>query len=140
MNQYLVWNIKYNQWRMNEFVGFTDDGEFAGLFTEEWLRGHTGIYDSRTGDYAYNLIVNSTTFDKSDFSDRLVDLSSSQKKALKRAIMKERKKRGLSIEIIEEDGKKICPYCKRQLVIIKIIKEQMKCGKCNNAIMDIEEW
>lgn len=140
MNQYLVWNIKYDQWRMSEFVGFTDDGESAGIFSEEYLRKNTGIYDYRTGDYANNLIIEATKVVVCDFNNRVHNLPTENKKALKKAIMKERKRRGLAIELIEKDGLKYCPHCKKQLVCIRIKNDVKHCGKCNNPFMEIEEW
>lgn len=140
VNTYLIWNIKYNQWRMEDFIGFTDEVEFAGTFTEEYLRKNTGMYDYRTGDYTNNIIINAITLDKRDFEERLINLSSSQKKALKKAIMIERKRKGLAVEIILRDEQRICPYCKKQLIKIARRLDKTYCGRCNNPIMEIEEW
>ena len=106
MKQYLVWNIKQQAWRMSELIGFTDDVEFAETFSEMYLRQNTGMFDSRTGDYAFNLLVNSNTLEIEDFKTRMAKLSTQDKKAFKKAIMVERKRRGMPIEIVIKDNKK----------------------------------
>ena len=139
MKQYLVWNIKQQAWRMSELIGFTDDVEFAETFSEMYLRQNTGMFDSRTGDYTFNILVDATTLVVYDFKQRMINLSSSDKKALKKAIMIERKRRGMPIEIIVKDGKRICPHCKKDLSIKKRLAD-MFCAKCSKPIMEIEEW
>lgn len=139
MNQYLVWNIKQQAWRMSELIGYTDDVEFAETFSEMYLRQNTGMFDTRTGDYAFNLLVNSNTLEIEDFKTRMAKLSSQDKKAFKKAIMVERKRRGMPIEIVIKDNKKICPYCRKDLLVKKRLAN-MFCANCNKPIMEIEEW
>ena len=140
MNLYLIWNINNESWRMGGFVGFTDEAEFAGLFEREYLERNTGIFDERTGDYANNLVINDSDVSILDFNKRIKDLSKSQKKALKKAIMLEKKRRGLPIEVIVREDKRYCPYCKKELIKVKRVLDKQFCGKCGNQFTEIEEW
>lgn len=140
MELYLVWNIKNNAWRMGGFVGFTDEAEFAGLFDKEWLERNTGIYDTRTGDYANNLLIGASSVEVKDFRERIKSLSKPQKKELKKAIMIEKKRRGLPVELIIKDDKRCCPYCRKELVQVKRVLDKTYCGKCGNPFTEIEEW
>lgn len=140
MKQYLIWNLKQQAWRMSEFVGFTDDVEFAGIYSEEYILKNTGINDVRTGDYACNLLIDAYTLDIEDFKERMIKLSAHDKNALKKAIMQERKRRGLPIEYIIKDNEKYCPYCKNKITkqIAKIMG--WKCPKCYRVYIENKEW
>ena len=140
MNLYLIWNINNESWRMGGFVGFTDEAEFAGLFEREYLERNTGIFDERTGDYANNLVINASDVSILDFDKRIKDLSKSKRKALKKAIMLEKKRRGLPIEVIVREDKRYCPYCKKELIKVKRVLDKQFCGKCGNPFTEIEEW
>lgn len=140
MNLYLIWNINNESWRMGGFVGFTDEAEFAGLFEREYLERNTGLFDERTGDYANNLIINASDVSILDFDKRIKELSKSKKKALKKAIMQEKKRRGLPIEVIIREDKRYCPYCKKELIKVKRVLDKQFCGKCGNPFTEIEEW
>ena len=136
---YLIYNIRHEQLYMADYCGYTEDLEFAGIFSEEDIRKRTGMFDTRTGDYAFNILVDATTLDIEDFKERMSKLSTQDKKALKKAIMVERKRRSMPIEIVIKDGKKVCPYCRKDLSVKKRLAN-MFCANCNKPIMEIEEW
>ena len=138
--QYLVWNIKNEAWHMSDMIGYTDEGEFAGLFTREYLERNTGIYNTRTGDYAYNIIVNASNCNIEDFDTKVRPLPKTTKAEFKAAVMKERKRRGLPIELIIKGEERYCPYCKKQLIKVKRVLDKQFCGRCNNPFTEIEEW
>ena len=140
MAQYIVWNLKQQAWVMSEFIGFTDDVESAGIFSEEYLEKNTGIFNTRTGDYANNILVEAYTLVARDFKERVIKLPSADKKALKKAIMQEKKNRGQPIEETIKDGKKYCPYCKQPIKkeIVKI--NGLKCSNCSRIYLRYEEW
>lgn len=141
MTNYLVWNIKEEAWQMEEFIGFTEECEFAGIFSEDYLIKNTGIFNTRTGDYASNVLVNATTLEVVDLA-RIKTFTKEKKHALKRAITKERKRRVMPVEYEIKDGKKICPYCRKDLVAsfspLKLMNYCKVCGK--PVILEKEEW
>lgn len=141
MEAYLVWNLKQQAWRMNELIGFTDECEFAGVFTESYLIHNTGMFDERTGDYSNNILVSASTLAINDFNKRMINLSSSVKNALKKAITKELKRRTMPVEIDFINNKRYCPYCKKQLLRV-ISKDGKKyCNKCLKPVkLELEVW
>ena len=116
MITYLVWNKIKQMWRMESLIGFTEECEFAGVFTESYLRNHTGMFDTRTGDYINNVLVSASALAINDFERRMNNMSKSDKNALKKAITKERKRRNMPIEIEVINGVEYCPYCKKKFI------------------------
>lgn len=141
MTNYLVWNIKEEAWQMEEFIGFTEECEFAGIFSDRYLIQNTGIFNTRTGDYASNVLVNATTLKVVDL-DRIKTFTKEKKQALRRAITKERKRRVMPVEYEIKDGKKICPYCRKNFVAMYLIPKKMNyCKLCGKpVILEKEEW
>lgn len=144
MAVYLIWNIPQQKWRMNGLIGFTDEAEFAGLFTEEYLLKNTGMLCDKTGDYANNILVISRSLVIRDFETRMINLSTEDKKALKRAINVEKKRRLMPVEVVVKGDKKYCPYCKDKNPIKTIYNKEEKqryCKKClKPVILKVEEW
>lgn len=142
MAVYLVWNIPQQKWRMNGLVGFTEEVEFAGIFSENFLEKHTGMLCNKTGDYANNILVVSRSLLIKDFEIKVNNLSSSEKKALKRAINVERKRRLLPVEVVVKGGIKYCPYCKKPIkTIYNRITDTRYCKCCGRPVLlKVEEW
>lgn len=138
--EYLLWNTTTKMWRMSEMIGFTEEIEFAGVFKEDYLWKKTGVFCNRTGDYAHNILVNAKSFDICDFETKVINLSRETKKAFKKAISIELKRKGLPIEVVIKDGKQYCPYCRREIKRLVNVGSNTFCKNCLKPVKEYREW
>lgn len=140
---FYIWNIKNRAWYMAGMIGFSQEIEFAGAFEENWVYRNTGLGNTRSGDYANNILISTRTLHIVDLETKVYKLSPADKKAFKSAINVVRKAIGLPLFYTKKDDKIICPYCRKEILLLDVDKTT-RVGKCSNInckreIIDSEE-
>lgn len=137
---YLIYNTRHEQLYMADYCGYTEDLEFAGIFSEEDIRKRTGMFDTRTGDYANTILIEFSTLNMVDIKEKYKKLNKSQRQALKSIITEIKRIRFLPLEPITRKNEICCPYCKKPLFIKDVSPLRKVCKLCKKPIETKSIW